>query len=57
MQRNTEAALIDVISKYNEDCTKPDLDWVLTLFPLDDDVIVIGTGGDEKRIGLAEIKG
>ena len=57
MQRNTEAALIDVISKYNEDCIKPDLDWVLTLFPLDDDVIVIGMGGDEKRIGLAEIKG
>ena len=52
----TEAAVMDVINKYNEAYTKRDLDGVLTLFPLDDDVIVIGTGGDERRVGLTKIK-
>jgi uncharacterized protein (TIGR02246 family) len=52
----TEAAVINVVKQGFEAFTKRDLDAVLSFFAPDPDVIVIGTGGDEKGVGLAEIK-
>jgi len=52
----TEAEVMNVVNQYIEAYAKRDLDAVLAVFAPDPDVVLIGTGGDEKRIGLAEIK-
>ena len=52
----TEAAVVNVVKQGLEAFTKRDLDAVLAFFAPDPDVIVIGTGGDEKGVGLAEIR-
>ena len=52
----TEAAVMAVMNKFIEAFEKRDLDSGLALFAPDPDVVFIGTGGDEKCIGLAEIK-
>jgi len=52
----TEAAVVNVVKQGFEAFTKRDLDAVLAFFAPDPDVIVIGTGGDEKGVGLAEIR-
>jgi uncharacterized protein (TIGR02246 family) len=52
----TEAAVMTVINEFAEAFAKRDLDACLAFFAPDPDVVFIGTGGDEKRIGLAEIK-
>jgi uncharacterized protein (TIGR02246 family) len=51
-----EAAVVNVVKQGLEAFTKRDLDAVLAFFAPDPDVIVIGTGGDEKGVGLAEIR-
>jgi len=51
-----EAAVMNVMNQHVEAYAKRDLDALLSLFAPDPDVVFIGTGGDEKRIGLAEIK-
>ena len=52
----TEAAVINVVKQGFEAFTKRDLDAVLAFFAPDPDVIVIGTGRDEKGVGLAEVR-
>ena len=52
----TEAAVVNIVKQGFEAFTKKDLDAVLAFFALDPDVIIIGTGGDEKGVGLAEIR-
>jgi uncharacterized protein (TIGR02246 family) len=52
----TEAAVMAVMQKLFEAFEKKDLNMGLALFAPDPDVVFIGTGGDEKCIGLAEIK-
>jgi len=52
----TEAAVMNVLKQYVEAYAKRDLDGLLVLFAPDPDVVTIGTGVDEKRIGLAEKK-
>jgi uncharacterized protein (TIGR02246 family) len=51
-----EAAVVNIVKQCFEAFTKRDLDAVLAFFAPDPDVIVIGTGGDEKGVGLAEIR-
>ena len=51
-----EAAVMNVMNQFAEAFAKRDLDASLALLAPDPDVVFIGTGGDEKRIGLAEIK-
>jgi uncharacterized protein (TIGR02246 family) len=51
----TEAAVVNVVKQSLEAFTKRDLDALLAFFAPDPDVIIIGTGGDEKGIGLTEI--
>jgi len=52
----TEAEVMNVMSQSMEAFVKRDLDALLSLYSHDPDLVVIGTGGDEKRVGLAEIK-
>jgi len=52
----TEAAVMAVMNQLIEAFTKRDLDGALALFAPDPDVVFIGSGVDEKCIGLAEVK-
>ena len=52
----TEAAVMSVINRFVEAFGTQDIDSSLALFSPDPDVVFIGTGGDEKCIGLTEIK-
>ena len=52
----TEAVITNIVKQGFEAFTKKDLDKVLAIFAPDPDVIVIGTGGDERCVGLAEIR-
>jgi uncharacterized protein (TIGR02246 family) len=52
----TETVVMNVIKQGLEAFAKRDIDAALAFFAKDPDVVLIGTGGDEKCIGLAEIK-
>ena len=52
----TEAAVTTVLNKLAEGYAKRDLAGILSLLAPDRDAVMFGTGADEKRIGLAEIK-
>jgi ketosteroid isomerase-like protein len=52
----TEAVVVNIVKQRLEAFTKKDLDTLLAFFAPDPDVIVIGTGGDEKGVGLAEVR-
>jgi ketosteroid isomerase-like protein len=52
----TEAAVMNIVKQCFEAFTKKDLDAILTFCAPDPDLIFIGTGGDEKGIGLAEVR-
>ena len=52
----TEAAVMDVAKQCFEAFVNRDLDGFLSFFASDPDVVLIGTGRDEKCIGLAEIR-
>lgn len=54
--KQTEAEIKEVLDKMSEDYKKGNIDEVLTLFAPDPDVVLIGSGTDEKRIGLDEIR-
>ena len=52
----TEAAVKDVLDRFAENDAKRDLEGVMALFAPDPDVVMYGTGADEKRVGPAEIR-
>ncbi len=52
----TEAAVMNVVKQCFEAFTGKDLDSILAFVAPDPDVILIGTGGDEKGVGLAEVR-
>lgn len=52
----TEAAVKAVLDKYAEGYAKRDLALVRATFAPDPDVVMYGTGADEKRVGLVEIQ-
>jgi len=54
--KKTEAAVMAVMHNLFEAFEKKDLNSGLALFAPDPDVVLIGTGGDEKCVGLAEIR-
>ncbi len=49
----TEAAVIATLNRLAETYAQQDLDGLLRIFTPDPDMILIGTGADERRIGLA----
>jgi len=52
----TESAVMNVVKQFWEVFTKRDIDAALPFFAPDPDVVAIGTGGDEKCIGVPELK-
>ena len=52
----TEAAVLAVLDKFAERYSKRDLDGVMALFAPDPDLVLIGTGADETRIGFDEAR-
>jgi class 3 adenylate cyclase len=52
----TEAGVMATLNRFAEAMTKRDLDGVLGLFAPDSDLVLIGSGEDEKRIGLAGVR-
>lgn len=52
----TRAAIVAVMKKFADSYAKRDLNGLLSLFVSDPDVVLIGTGTDEKRVGLTQIK-
>ena len=52
----TESEVMAVLNQLIEAYKEKDLDGALELYAPDPDVVTIGTGIDEKRIGLAERK-
>lgn len=52
----TEAAVKAVLNKVAEGYAKRDLALLRAAFAPDPDVVMYGTGADEKRVGLAEIQ-
>ena len=52
----TGAEIQSVLDKFCAGYGKKDIDALLSLFDADPDVLVIGTGEDEKRTGLEEIR-
>ncbi len=54
--QQTVAEIQSVLDKFREGYGNKNIDALLSLFDPDPNVMVIGTGEDEKRTGLAEIK-
>lgn len=52
----TEAAVMAVLDKVAEGYAKRDLESLRASFAPDPDVVMYGTGADERRLGLAEIQ-
>jgi|RhiMetdeSRZDD1v2_1073273.scaffolds.fasta_scaffold3184473_1 ketosteroid isomerase-like protein len=52
----TEAAVKAVLNKVAEGYARRDMTLLRTAFAPDPDVVMYGTGADEKRLGLAEIQ-
>ena len=52
----TEAMVMEVINQFVDAFSKQNLDGVITLIAPDPDVVFIGSGADEKRIGMYEIR-
>jgi uncharacterized protein (TIGR02246 family) len=52
----TEKAVKDVLDKFAESYARRDLNSAMSLIAPDADVVIYGTGADEKRIGQKEIK-
>ena len=52
----TEAEVMAVINQLIEAYKKEDADGSLAIYATDPDMVTIGTGVDEKRIGMAERK-
>ena len=52
----TEAAVMDVIGRFAEAYAARDMDATLAVFTPDSDVVAIGTGVDERCVGLDEFR-
>jgi ketosteroid isomerase-like protein len=53
---HTEAAVLATLEQFKRAYEQRDMGRLLALFAADADVVLFGTGADEKRIGLTEIQ-
>jgi uncharacterized protein (TIGR02246 family) len=53
---NTQSKVAEVLNRFAEGFANQDADSLLDLFAPDSDLVFVGTGPDEKRVGKAEIK-
>ena len=54
--QQTEAAAMAVWNKFNDAYVRRDLNELLSVFAPDADVVLFGTGRDERRMGSSEIQ-
>jgi len=54
--KKTEAAVEAVLDQMSKAYAQRDMDLLLSVFAPDPDVVMYGTGADEKRVGLAEVE-
>ncbi len=54
--KHTEKEVMATLQTFADACASRDVDAVLGLFGPDPDVVVIGSGLDEKRLGRAELR-
>lgn len=54
--KEIESKVLSILDMVAEAFEERDLDKMMSLFSTDDDIVVIGTGADEKKIGRSEIK-
>ena len=54
--KEAESRIISTLDKVAEAFEERDLDKMMSLFSPDDDLIVLGTGADEKKVGKIEVK-
>jgi ketosteroid isomerase-like protein len=52
----TQAAVMATLEQFKHAYEQRDLQGLLALFAPDSDVVLVGTGADERRVGLAEIR-
>jgi ketosteroid isomerase-like protein len=52
----TKLGVLSTLDKIAEAFEERDLDKMMSLFSTDEDMVVIGTGADEKRIGKSEVR-
>jgi ketosteroid isomerase-like protein len=52
-----EAAVLAVLEQYKQAIEQRDMERLLALFAPDPDIVVIGTGAGEHRVGLADLRG
>ena len=52
----TEAEVMSVLETWATAYAKRDVNAVMSLFATDSDMVFIGTGADERRLGPAEVK-
>ena len=54
--KEVESRIFFTLDKVAEAFEERDLDKMISLFSPDDDLIVLGTGADEKKVGKIEVK-
>ena len=54
--KKTEAAVKAILDQMTKAYAQRDMDLLLSVFAPDPDVVMYGTGADEKRVGLSEIE-
>ncbi len=50
------AEILETLDRYSATYARHDLDGILELFAPDPDIVLLGTGADEKRIGFDQIR-
>lgn len=48
--------ILETLDRYSATYAHHDLDGILALFAPDPDIVLLGTGADEKRIGFDEVR-
>jgi len=56
LTEKTELGVQSTLDKVAEAFEERDLDKMMSLFSTDEDIIVIGTGADEKKVGKSEAR-
>jgi len=56
LTEETKLGVISTLDKIAEAFEERDLDKMMSLFSTDEDMVVIGTGADEKRVGKSEAR-
>jgi uncharacterized protein (TIGR02246 family) len=54
--KKTESEIQSILERVAEAFDERDLDKMMSLFSNEEDLVVIGTGADEKKVGREEIK-